>query len=910
MATALVGRSAELAAVTEAIEQVGRGVARALFVSGDSGTGKTTLLQRAVDDAGRSGFHVAEVRVRGDDAPLSALRAAVLRSGARPGSGVDDLRAAMAGRAQHGPVLLAVDDLHAADGATRAAVPYLVRHLRRHPVLVFATYTEDQLGDRLGEQLMRLADARRVEEIRLGRFTAADLADLVAVRTGSEPHAHFVDVLLERSGGLPFFAVELLDVLLGAGADPSSPLAADRISDLVLPRRVSTAVLHRVFELGSDARRVASAASVLGRARLDRLPHLVELTGLAATRVNDAFDRLVKARVLVVDAAEFHFRHSLVREAVYSDLDASVRRSFHAKAAMRLALERSAARPHDILEVASHLRRAGGGRDTHAAHLFREAGDLVLHDDPSAAAAWYEDALARLGPMSPEIHEIQLSLGQSLDLVGRHDEAARVTAAALRRLGPGPDRDRGSSIAANAAFAAGRFELAGLFLDAAIERGARPPALLLQRGWIRLWQGRLAASAADLASARSLGVGRSGAVADALEMHLSFNRGGARHGAALADRLRLRLPSLHDDVRTSVETAVRIVDAFELDPARAVLDESTTSTTVDRSRTGTEPSVQHRAYSAYALLRGGHLSEALAAADAVADTLGNDGADLARSVIFAVQISARAEQGDLIGAEAAHQRARTTHPLVMPFLVDCAVARLHVLRAEQVTAVAVLREAVRRESEIGRVNVLAMTLAAMVETAVDAGDLDEARSANDRLHALPFEDASVAMAMWRLRSRALAESDEGAARLGRAHASRHGLALDAARMLLVLGDLTLDPATLTAAAGELEALGAVGLHQDATIALRHLGARSPHGAQRSRGLTSDDRRIVGLVAEGLTNRQIAQRMHLSPKTIEVYLSRIYARTGRRSRVELAVAVQRNELDGVDGGRGRLGGRAS
>ena len=67
----------------------------------------------------------------------------------------------------------------------------------------------------------------------------------------------------------------------------------------------------------------------------------------------------------------------------------------------------------------------------------------------------------------------------------------------------------------------------------------------------------------------------------------------------------------------------------------------------------------------------------------------------------------------------------------------------------------------------------------------------------------------------------------------------------------------------------------------------------PHGPAGSGDLSPVEVEVVSLVSAGLTNRQIAARMALSPKTIEVYLSRIYVKTGNRSRVELAVAARQS-----------------
>ena len=385
---------------------------------------------------------------------------------------------------------------------------------------------------------------------------------------GVVPHDHFVDVLHERTGGLPFFAAELLDLLVDAGLDPASPHDAARLATLALPRRSSTAVLHRVFELGPDARAVASVASVVGRATTDRLPMVGEISGLDTARTLHAFDRLVSAGILGDSGEEFEFAHPIVREALYGDLAPATRRAWHARLAALLAEGRSAARPREILEIAEHLIAAGGRRDAGAVQLLREAGDTVVYDDPAAAASWYEAALGRLSPSDDRAPGLQMAMGRALGLSGRHEAASRRTIAALRRLRPGVEREQGATVAARAAIDGGRFDLARQFIDEAVVGDVVPRSdLLLERGRLSFWQGQLAAAADDLAAA---GVGdrsAGSALADVLELDLLLSRGEARLAEVVRQRLQRRLAELDSAVRPTVQLTIDRVAAFDLDPS-------------------------------------------------------------------------------------------------------------------------------------------------------------------------------------------------------------------------------------------------------------------------------------------------------------------------------------------------------
>jgi DNA-binding CsgD family transcriptional regulator len=905
-APAFVGRTAALATVAELLERAQRGEGRPVFVTGPAGSGKTSLLRQVTADAARRGFEVVGVRAssRRGPRPLEPFRSALreLERSALAGPAAlacDALREHFARMAEVGPVLLTVDDLDAVDAATSAVVLFLMRHLRHDRVAIVASGRDDRLAADVADGGRRMIESGRAEMIRLEGFDHGELAELVRSRAGVMPHDDFVHALRERSGGLPFLAVALLDALVTAGLDPTSAHDAERAATLALPRRSSTVVLHRVFELGPDARVVASAASVVGRACIDRLALVGEVTGLDGDRTLSAFDRLVSAGVLVDRGEEFDFAHPIVRDALYGDLAPATRRVWHARLAALLAERRSAARPREILEIAEHLHAAGGRRDGAAAQLFREAGDIVVREDPLAAASWYEAALARLAPSDDGIPALQLAMGRALDLSGRHEMAARLTVAALRRLGPGIERERGAIAAARAATDGGRFDLAEQFIGEAVAGesvvgdGAPASALLLERGRLRFWQGDLAGAAADLDAARAADrAAGSAPLADVLELDLSLSRGDARRAAVLHHQLRRRVDDLDVAIRPTVQLALDRAAAFDLDPSfggRAELG--------GRSRFA--PAWQP-ALAAQAMWRHGRIADAQVAARALCEPGVERPSDLARCVALAVWIRTAVESRNLEEAAGAVAQARALSRVPLPHVLDGAIARFLVVTGDHDEALRLVSRAVRRESAFNRLNVMKMCLADEVDVAVAAGALDHARAANARLQRMADDGASVAATLWLLLSQASAERDATAARVARDIAVAHGLAFDAARALAIWGAVDGDRDAVAAARSELSRMGATTTLRDVGEWTRGGGGRR---ARRRRGevLSGDERRLISLVAEGLTNREIGRRMSLSTKTVEVYLSRIYAKTRCRSRVELALAVQHGRVAQIDGG---------
>jgi DNA-binding CsgD family transcriptional regulator len=170
----------------------------------------------------------------------------------------------------------------------------------------------------------------------------------------------------------------------------------------------------------------------------------------------------------------------------------------------------------------------------------------------------------------------------------------------------------------------------------------------------------------------------------------------------------------------------------------------------------------------------------------------------------------------------------------------------------------------------------------------DSGGRDQARQALDQRGDLAAgQDSAYAHALVNLLE-ARFRDDIDAARAGAETAAANGLVQYEAACRLELGRLGVDPApNLLAAHGVFRSVGATGYTTAAEAEMRRHGVRAPTRRRRDPWALSDaEQRVVTLVAEGLTNRAIAERLSYSVKTIEAYLSRVYAKTGCANRVEL------------------------
>ena len=170
-----------------------------------------------------------------------------------------------------------------------------------------------------------------------------------------------------------------------------------------------------------------------------------------------------------------------------------------------------------------------------------------------------------------------------------------------------------------------------------------------------------------------------------------------------------------------------------------------------------------------------------------------------------------------------------------------------------------------------------------------------------QLECLRVEAASTEAAPWvrcvAARAQARARRDPDAAERAAGIAIEAGLVFEAAVSRLLAGEFAKDATTLRVAYETFRDLAAEPWRRRAAAALRELGQSVPRRkADPGVGMSPTERSLAQLVSDGLTNREIGRAMHLSPKTIEVYLSRLFSKTGCSSRVELAVAVRSGTVD--------------
>jgi DNA-binding CsgD family transcriptional regulator/tetratricopeptide (TPR) repeat protein len=378
-----VGRDDLLALADARLATTAAGSGGLLLVAGEAGIGKTRLLGAMGRRAERTGFAVLRAAAFPGDAESSGgvlldLAGDLQRFGDRvvPAIGramadrlrapaieddpnrrrrlleqslADDLADLPAGR----PLLVLLEDLHWADQLSLEVVARVAGRLPFRTTLVVGAYRSDELypGTPIRAWRSRLLSSRLAEEIRLPRLSPEQTAVLTSSVLGRATPGAVVTAIHARSDGIPLHVEELL---AAAGTD-----AAD-VDAIAVPDTLADAVLLRMEGLGPGERAVAAAAAVIGRSfDFDLLTAVVDEP---AEHVDACLRRLQEMYLVQAGdgASGFDFRHALIRDAVYADVALPRRRALHERVA-RAAVERG----YPATFVSAHFEQAGLREEAH-----------------------------------------------------------------------------------------------------------------------------------------------------------------------------------------------------------------------------------------------------------------------------------------------------------------------------------------------------------------------------------------------------------------------------------------------------------------------------------------------------------------------------------------------------------------
>jgi len=346
------------------------------------------------------------------------------------------------------PLVLVLEDLHAADEPSLLLLRFVAAELGGSRILVMGTYrdVDPTVRDPLASTLAELAREHVTQRIEIGGLTLADIARCIELGTGATPSAELIEAIYAETEGNPFFVGEIVRLLAAEGrlADVDS----GGLLALGIPQGVREVIWRRLGRLSEECTRVLTLVSVLGREF--GLDALAQLTDLQSDELLEVLDEAVAARVLAPvpgTRGRLRFAHALIRETLYDSLTAPRRVQLHRRAGE--ALESFYAQdpePH-VAELAHHfVEAAPGGEVDKALDYAQRAGEralkLLAYEE---AARFYERALQALElklPVDSKTRcELLLALGDALAKAGSSSQAkeAFLAAAEVARRSPFPE---------------------------------------------------------------------------------------------------------------------------------------------------------------------------------------------------------------------------------------------------------------------------------------------------------------------------------------------------------------------------------------------------------------------------------------------------------------------------------------
>ncbi|MEQ8834065.1 MAG: AAA family ATPase [Miltoncostaeaceae bacterium] len=799
--------------------------------------------------------------------------------------------------AEDGPLVLVVDDLHWCDTASLRFLEFLGRRLDGLPALVVGTTRPGTEGER-GRLIGALADGPSAVVVRPGALSPAATGEMLARSLGTRPTAGFAAAAHRVTGGTPLLVSDIGRAAADrglAGTDDEAG-AVEALGDEDLAARIG----RRLEGLGAEATSVARAVAVLGERA--GLREVAALAGLTETEAADALDRLAAAQIL--DGERRAFVHPLVREATRSGTPPARRASLHAAAARLVA---GRARPG---EVAVHLLQAEPAGDAWAVSALREAARIAAGEGAIEAAIAHLRRAVEEPPPADEAADLLVDLAELEVAAGAPGAADRVAAA----LAAGARGDAEARVrAARARVSLLQDPSAAMAdLEAAMAVVTSAP---LER---RLRSGLLTAIVYDGALAdRGTGAGWAGdgaapptgeaAVAMAHRAIDAAYRGSPAHEVAAAAQRALAGEALLGEVGLLSGSYHLLVLALRLselpDLALAALEAGDIERRRTSSRLGALYMDHGRAYWAWSFgsltAAEGHARAALAAAD-------ETGLALARTSLETLLAEI------LLARGATEEAAALAEGLAITPVVERTIAGSDALAARGWTRRATGRTD-EAEADLRRARDLVLArgwraphkaratlrLAHLLAGRPDGRDEALALAGESLAAAEAAGLAGAAGIARRVRGLALG-AHEGLDELAGATAAlaESPLAMDHAWALCDLGAAQRrlgrrreSRETLRRALDAGLRLGAGRLAGVARDELAASGARLRTEALAGvAALTPGELRVVELAARGMTNRQIAESLWVTRKTVEVHLGRSYGKLGIRSRGELAAAL--------------------
>jgi DNA-binding CsgD family transcriptional regulator/DNA polymerase III delta prime subunit len=915
MPAKVVGRASELDAIERLLDSLEQGPA-ALLLEGEPGIGKTTLVLAGIEAARQRGIQVYSCAGSNSEARLSyaaladlyrdvdiealkdlpppqrdALDAALLR--AHPESAIDPLAVASASLsvveelAMDGSVLIAIDDLQWLDNPTSRVVEFCARRIAG-PIGVLAARRPGS-SDGAVPPAIELSRPDRVELQIVGALSDAELKKLLRERAPDPLERRLLARISEASGGNPFYALELSREL-DAEATPAASLP--------LPKSLEEVIATKIAGLPEEVYEALLATAALA----DPTPSLLEQAfGADAVAALEAAE---ERQLVVMDGDRVRFAHPLLAHGIYTGAAAPRRREMHRRlsAAVSDPEERARHLAHarvlpdaiDALDEAARYVRARGAPDA-AADLLELALELGGGDE----------LLVRVAEHHFDAGDMQRAYGLAERAIDALD-AGEKRAEALRLLGE-LRFHANSYTGARDALEQARSE-AGSNDRLEVAIGVELAHVYFQLG---LWETAAESAESALAAARRLG--EPGLIAQSLGttalVDLCLGRG--LDEARLEEAVRLEDPRQRTGIAgaPSLHAFFVFLWAGRFDDARAAIARLRQR----YAERGEEPALAWiSAADAQLECWSGNIAAASVAADEALERgllqMGTTGRALAlwaRSLVDAysglTDEARRGAEESLALFEQAGSRSFPLWPLTTLGFIELSVGD-HEAAASRLAPAAfkAISDGRREPAADGT-----LFTGDAAEALIGVGRIEEA----EEIVSLLEERGAALDRVWaiavgaRCRGLILAaqgdvEEAERAVERALAEHERLPMPIERARTLLVLGRirrrLRKRRAAKEALDEALEIFERAGSPRWADQARSEIGSIGLRPAATGDELTPAEARVAELVATGLSNKEVAAALVVSPKTVEAHLGRAYRKLGVRRRSELTALMAKGD----------------
>jgi DNA-binding CsgD family transcriptional regulator/tetratricopeptide (TPR) repeat protein len=799
------------------------------------------------------------------------------------------------------PIALGLDDVQWADLSTLLVVRHLGPRLTSLPMLLLmASRPVPRAGELAG--VLEVLRGQGLVELEVGPLSSSEVAELAASMVQGAPTSGFLSQLSGAAGN-PLLVTELVSAVQDGGGWPG-----DEAWRGVVPPTFADAILRRLRFFSTEAIHVLRLASVLGS--VFSVADLALVLGRPATDLVAPLDEARGAHLLVDLDDRLGFRHDLVRDSVYADLPVSVRKELHAHSARVLgAAGRSA------LQVAAHVTRGAAPSDAEAIGWLHRAARESLELEPAVAADLLERARALAGPTSAS-PQLLTDLLMTYVWLGRFAEAESLGKQLIAADGIAPDTHLPRLFLARAIMSQGRGQegltiLEPALRDAEIADDARA-ALLAMGTTLRVVVG-------DAEGARALGeegVRLSERAGDPGDEALNLASLGMAERAAGNPRRAVDLASRAVDlVGRARLVKPRVVTLYNL-AARLLIDADRMEEAASAGQAGRRLMEEHgivlgqaecHCLQAERLLHVGQWDDAGAEAETTVDLCTTFEAWHAFGMAKSILALMATRRNELQGAEshvaAARDRLASAPDQHGRPWVHWTTGLFLEAKGDRHGALRSLLDA-WSDSE-GIVSDEATFGPDLVRLAVHLGEGRLALEAATRLEAgatkagLPRIDGAAMLC------RGLVDEDvdalEASVEANRAIARPYELARACEETGTALGRRASRGDGISHLRESIEIYERLGATRDVSrvdASLRALGApRGRRGGRRRpqtgwESLTPTERSVVQLVADGLRNREIADRLFISRRTVETHLTHVFGKLAISSRTELIATASR------------------